>query len=888
MQDSQLSGTTRGGLSLHERAHDDRHQLLGYFSVEGAAGLALARRHAELMDALISAALVAALDAVDPKRRRPSFALAATGAFGRARLAWMSQLEVRFISGSPAKIRPIAEAMADLLRTAGISLAYQVATVSEAVQAAAVDAAVATRLLDLRLISGDASLVTQLRERADAEIFSGAQLASFLERLATDARTRHERFGGSVQLLEPEIKLGLGGLRDLDSARWAALARWRTSDPQALVQLGVISARDAENLAAASDFLWMLRNRIHLRMGSRSDRLSFKQQEGLAVAMADASVETLMSEYYRHARNIAHLSELILSRATQASESSAPARDLGGGLCATEHAIGLLEPQRLRAEPALALRLYTAALEHQLGVLESSRNVIAEQACLPEWAAALRQSHEANADFVRLVSNPRRSAFRSGSILSELHDVGLLLAMIPEFGPLVGRVHHDAYHVYTVDAYALAGVDRLRALLRGELAERHPLASRLAAEVTRPHVLFLASLLRDIGKACGREGHPLRGAALAHDILQRLGFTPADNASTCQLIREQLSMYFAAVRRDLEDPATIAEFTREGQSPESIRDLYLLTVIGVATISPSSLTKWRAGMLDALYLAADAELRAQDGARRPAQLAQLRKQLKSQWRDQSDAAALDEFIDGMPERYVLTSSAAEIIGHARVAQRLAARTISAGIVPSRAADVTELCVVTEINADPSLCVVSHDRPGLLAAITAAITAARLEIRTAQIYSRYLPNGSVQAVDLFWVRSARGPGSVTEALPKIELDLEQLITGRLAPARLFEHDSLGPYKPYQAAEVIIDQHASSRHTVIELMADDRPGLLFSVAQAFHELGVSVAAAKVQTESGRVSDTFYVNEFDGTKLDSETRIREVRTRILAVLSESARSR
>jgi [protein-PII] uridylyltransferase len=370
---------------------------------------------------------------------------------------------------------------------------------------------------------------------------------------------------------------------------------------------------------------------------------------------------------------------------------------------------------------------------------------------------------------------------------------------------------------------------------------------------------------------------------MAHDILARLGFDRDDNAATCQLIRHQIKMYLAAVRRDLEDPATIAEFTGAGeQTRESLRDLYLLTVVGVATISPSSLTNWKAGMLDALYHAADAELRGTDMARNPAQLTKLRQQLKSQWEDQNDARALDEFLDSMPERYVLTSSPAEIVGHARVAQRLAHRVISAGLVPSRHPDVTELCVVTETNGDPGLCVVSDDRPGLLASITAAITAAGLEIHSAQIHSRFLPNGCVQAVDLFWVRSARGADGVSELVPKIEVDLEQLISGRLAPRELLKRNTFEPSTKHTMTEVIVDRLASARHTVIEVLTDDRPGLLFTVAQAFHELGVSVAIAKIDTEGGRASDVFYVNEFDGTRLGSEARVREVRERILEDLT------
>jgi [protein-PII] uridylyltransferase len=180
-----------------------------------------------------------------------------------------------------------------------------------------------------------------------------------------------------------------------------------------------------------------------------------------------------------------------------------------------------------------------------------------------------------------------------------------------------------------------------------------------------------------------------------------------------------------------------------------------------------------------------------------------------------------------------------------------------------------------------LCVVSHDQPGLLASITAAITAAGLEIHAAQIHSRFLPNGSVQAVDLFWVRSARGPSGVADVFPRLESDLEQVITGRVAAADLLKRDTLAPPRAHVSVDVQIDRQRAARHTVIELSAEDRAGLLFTVAQTLHELGVSVAIAKIHTEHGRAADVFYVNEFDGTKLSAGERTRAVRERLLEVL-------
>jgi [protein-PII] uridylyltransferase len=459
-----------------------------------------------------------------------------------------------------------------------------------------------------------------------------------------------------------------------------------------------------------------------------------------------------------------------------------------------------------------------------------------------------------------------------------------LLAMIPEFAPVVGRVHHDLYHVYTVDVHSVAAVDRLRALLRGELAEEHSLAHRLAGEVDRPHVLCLATLLHDVGKAIGGSGHARRGSDMARVILARMGFSPEDNEAACQLVSKHLKLYLSAVRRDLEDPSTLAEFVRDVQGRAGLRDLYLLTVVDLSTTSPTSMTKWKAGMLDALFHASDAQL-CGTSRTEPGWLARIRAQIKDHWASQNDAAFLNEFIDTMPERYLLSNSAAEITAHARVAQRLAGNPVSAALVPSRHADVAELCVVTAAGPAAGLCVVTDDRPGLLAAIAAVITAGRLEIHAAQIHSRVLANGSVQAVDLFWVRSPDGAEGARDALPKLQRDLEQVVTGRIAPKELLKRKTVSRWSdrplPMVPTEVVIDHDASAEHSVIEVLTKDRPGLLFMLAQELHELGVSIGVAKISTEGSRVSDVFYVTEFDGRKLEAGARTRTVREGLLKLL-------
>jgi [protein-PII] uridylyltransferase len=469
--------------------------------------------------------------------------------------------------------------------------------------------------------------------------------------------------------------------------------------------------------------------------------------------------------------------------------------------------------------------------------------------------------------------------------------VGLLTAMIPEFLPVVGRVHHDVYHVYTVDVHSVAAVDRLRALVRGDLTEENPLACRLAAEVARPEMLFLATLLHDVGKAIGGKDHSRRGAHMAEVILDRLGLSVDDVREGCHLILQHLSMYRIAAHRDLEDPATIAEFLRTVHGREGLCDLYLLTVADLSTTSPTSMTKWKSRMLDELYLAADAMLSGKDDSD-STRLEHVRGEVRRHYGAGLDRDFLEEYMGTMPDRYLLGNTPREIAAHAGVALRGRRSAVTAALVPSRHPDVAELCIVTgDRPPEPGLCVVTEDRPGLLAAITAAITGSGFEVYAAQIHSRKVPDGGVQAVDLFFIRNhASGGEGIEDALPKLQNDLRKAILGEIAPGELAKRRSSSRWSerpsPSIPTEVVIDNRASSGYTVVEVLTKDRPGILFALSEALHRIGVSIALAKINTEGTKVVDVFYVTTEAGEKLDPELAER-VRQSLLAAITPAAAS-
>ncbi|HTQ45106.1 MAG TPA: [protein-PII] uridylyltransferase [Polyangiaceae bacterium] len=859
------SGTLREAVEAHRAA---MAQKLG----AGEDGLLLGRANARFLEECFTEAFESATRSARLSSTK-GLALGAVGSFGRGAVAMRSDADVALVVDprevSTKQATAFNEALLYPLWDATLSVGHQVMSTAEAIALAQKDLPTATALLDLRPLAGERALPEDLVAQAGAGLFAERELGAFIDRLVDEAAGRHERFGGSVYLLEPDVKSGAGGLRDLDGVRWAARARYRVGDDTwgDLVRVGVLVAREAHEIASAEEFLWRVRNRLHARAGRKSDRLGFEEQEALALAMGYGddrarAAERLMQDYYLHARAITRARESLYERLRPPRRrGKAVASDLGGGVHVFDGQVTIAGTGELHGDPALALRLLSACVRLAAPVLPFARDAVARAAADPAWCERLRASPEAAAAFVELVCHVPETKTRRGSIVAELHDVGLLLAMVPEFLPVTGRVHHDVYHVYTVDVHSVAAVDRLRQLARGELAHEYPLASRLAAEIARPRPLFLATLLHDVGKgwpdASGsRKNHSKTGADLCERILPRLGLTPDEVDEARQLVLDHLLMYHVATRRDLDDPATIEEFCRNVKGREGLRDLYLLTVADLSTTSPTAMTSWKARMLDELYFAAEAHLAGHQPRADQARLERVRDLAVRAWPE--GEKELTAFLASMPERYLLANAPESIATHARVAAARGERSATVQRVPSRHPEAAELCVV------------AADRPGLLASIAAAITANRLEVLAAQVYSREAARGA-EAVDLFWVRDREGgTAGVEQAMSRLARDLEEVCAGRVRPEELLASRVGGtsPWRerpsPAVLTEVQVDGRASPRHTVVEVFAKDRPGLLYTVAHGLHELGLSIALSKINTEGTRVADVFYVNELDGSRV------------------------
>jgi [protein-PII] uridylyltransferase len=877
--------------SLRDALHRHRATLLARLEA-GIDGTEIGLANARFLNACFKLVFEeAARRAGLPK----GVALAAVGSFGRGAVALRSDADVVLVTDPGAvtakQAAAIAEGLLYPLWDAGLAVGHQVLSDTDAVSLAEKDLATATALLDMRHLAGDEAQLLRLIARSNEGLFGEDALGAFFDRLEAEASARHQRFGDSVYLLEPDVKSGAGGLRDLDGARWAARARYRVGQDRGvghlgvwgeLTRLGVVVAREAKEIAEAEEFLWRVRNRLHARADRKADRLGFAEQEALARSMGYGddraqSAERLMQAFYMHARRIAVARASLLERMRpRRRRGVAPQRvDLGSGLLLFDGQVTVHGHIELERDPALALRAFAACVHRQAAMLPFARDAIAHAAADATWSERLRADPEAAKTFVDLLCTAQENRTQRGSILGDLHDVGLLLAMVPEFLPVTGRVHHDVYHVYTVDVHSIRAVDRLRELARGALASQFPLASRLAAEVARPRPLFLAALLHDIGKGWpdrtgSLKNHSQAGAELCDQILPRLGVTGEEAEEARQLVLHHLLMYHVATRRDLEDRTTIEEFCKNLRGHEGLRNLYLLTIADVSTTSPTALTSWKAAMLDELYFASETRLAGQRPGVDEDRVARVCAAVRSVWSGSPDS--LDALLRSLPERYLIANGPAAIAEHARAVVERKGRPAHVALVPSRHPLAAELCIVAD------------DRPGLLASIAAAITASRLEVLTAEVYSH--PVGAErEALDLFWVRDRDGrTEGVAAALPALARDLEAVCSGRVSPAHLLRSRatsaSLWSQRPSPAVptEILFDNRGSPRLTIVEVYAKDRPGLLYTLARALHELGLTIKVSKINTEGNRVADVFYVCEEDGSQVAPGPRRQEIRDALL----------
>jgi [protein-PII] uridylyltransferase len=804
-------------------------------------------------------------------------ALVAVGGYGRGELAPHSDVDLLFLL--PYKLTPHGEQVVEYvlyhLWDLGLKVGHATRSVDDCIRQAKADMTIRTNLLEARYLCGDQELYQELRRRYAKEVVAGTGRA-FVEAKLAERDERHRRMGVSRYVLEPNIKEGKGGLRDLHALFWIAKYLYEADDVATLVERGVFTASEAATFDKAEAFLWSVRVGLHDLAGRPEERLSFDLQPELAQRLGytdhagTRGVERLMKHYFLTAKNVGDLTRIFCAALEAENRKSVFRlpdfrifRQEIEGFRVDGGRLALAAGQALAERPLDMLRLFEVAQRHGLDIHPASLRLITQNLRLVD--RDLRADPEANRLFLEMLTSPKDP---EGG-LRRLSEAGVFGRFIPDFGRVVAQMQYDMYHHYTVDEHTLFAIGILHRIEKGELADEAPIASRVVHQVLSRRVLYLAVMLHDIAKGRGGD-HSELGAEVAQRLCPRLGLSAEETETVEWLVRYHLLMSKTAFQRDMDDPQTVADFTALVQSPERLRLLLVLTVADIRAVGPKTWNGWKAQLLRDLYHRAEEQLSGglvSEGrdSRAAAASAALRAEL-TDW----NAEDIDTHLARGVASYWLSFDTASLVRHARLVRTAEAREqdLSLETLVDRWRAVTEVTIYTP------------DRHGLFSLLAGAIAAAAGNIVDARIFT--LTNG--MALDTFWVQDAEGgPFERPDRLARLSVIVEQTLGGRPLPdldERFQAYKSRFDVFPV-VPRVLIDNNASATHTVIEVNGRDRPGLLYRLTSALTELKLQISSAKISTFGQRAVDVFYVKDLYGLKIAADPRRKAIRARLLEAL-------
>lgn len=778
-------------------------------------------------------------------------ALVALGGYGRQCLCPRSDVDLMVLHGERRsdRVRRIAERMFYPFWDAGLPLGHAVRTVRECVGAFSERLDAATALLDARLVWGDEQLVDDLRRNLDRALRQ--DLADFLERLRDARAVRLTDHGSCAQVLEPHLKEGTGGLRDIHTIGWVRRSIEDRSTKRESSAL--LPPREAQAVEEAEEFLVRLRSAMHLETGKRSDRLFFEHQPGIAETFGfepsaglDAS-DALMRGLFRHARQVEHVTDAVLDRASFRF----------GGL-----PTGHVKSVRL-STPEDVMRAFADAAGDGISLHTGSEDAIeeADPGAAPfRWTDGIRRS------FLDLLA-----AGGGGERALEAMDrKGLLSRFLPEWEAVRCRPQRDPYHQYSVDVHLMRTVSETARLLSGEGGE-DAVIDQAAAEVSDRDAMLLGAFLHDIGKT-GEGPHVDVGVHIAGRVLDRIGVTPPTRDHVMFLVRHHLLLSDSETRRDLSDENLVLDVAAWVATPERLAMLYVLTAADAMATGPHAWTPWRQALVRELVGKVDHVLtRGEVGRDAAAHLERLIGALRGQLRNEGDRD-VDAYVNRLPRAYVLA-----------VPTETAARHFRMLALPIGAAELRTEARAGERNGTYDLTVVARDRPGMLAKIAGALALNGMNILSAHAFT----TEDGVALDLFVIEPLFEVELDEDRWRRFRSDLRKAMEGRISlDYRVREKRRHYPRpKVVPPTSVNIDNRVSDFFTVVEVSAPDRIGLLFDVARAFHELELDVHVAKVATLGTRVVDAFYVRDLFGTKVEDPDHIREIEQAVLARLMDEA---
>lgn len=826
--------------------------------------------YAWLTDCLVSSAVQAAEVFLHPNpnpTKGQRLSVLAVGGSGRGEMAPHSDVDLLFLT--PTKITAWAESVIEstlyTLWDLRLKVGHASRTVADCIRLGRDDYTIRTALLEQRYLIGDLDLASELRETLVRDLFS-TTAADFVEAKLEERAERHSAQGGQRYVLEPNVKEGKGGLRDLQSLFWIAKYVHNVRHVSDLVKIGVFTPDEYTTFDQAEEFLWAVRCHLHLVAKRANEQLTFDMQVEVASRMGfedkagRRGVEHFMQAYFRHATKVGELTRIFLTSLEAAHVKKEPRlvgmfkdsrrrRKVKAGYEIRLGRIDVADPAAFLENPVNILRIFQEGLRTGYLLHPDAMRLIS--ANLDLIGPELRASKEANRIFLDLLlkhDNPERA-------LRRMNELGVLGAFIPEFQHIVAMMQFNVYHSYTVDEHTIQVVSTLAQIERGELIEELPLSSSILEKGINRKVLYVALLLHDIGK--GRpEDHSVIGAQLARRITSQLRLTAREEETVWWLIRYHLLMSDIAQKRDLSDPRTVRDFAKLVKTTERLDLLTVLTVCDIRGVGPDTWNNWKAQLLRSLYRhTAEALETGLEALNRDKLAAESKAALRAALKDWPTKEVRREisrhygpYWQGMPSEV-----------HVKAAEML------------RDADQDTLGIEIDLDIDRDVTRVVfalQEHPGIFSRLTGALALAGANTVDARTYTT--KDGYV--VSVFWVQDADGAPYAVDRMPRLRQLIGKTLKGEVVAASALQSRDKMRKRDSQfrfPTSISFDNEGSDIFTIIEVDTRDRPGLLFDITRTLANANIYVSSAQIATYGAQAVDSFYVKDMFGLKLHSKAK-------------------
>ncbi|MGB3797510.1 MAG: [protein-PII] uridylyltransferase [Alteraurantiacibacter sp.] len=868
---------------LREALDTGRAELARRLEEKPGAGHESANGHAFLHDQLIRIVHDHVIDDVYPVGNRSKgerLALLAVGGYGRGEMSPHSDIDIAFVTpDKPTSwCEQVIEAILYYLWDLSLTVGHSSRSLNEVTRMAREDVTIRTALLEARFLWGDQDVYDAASTRFWAEVVPGTENRFVSEKLA-ERDARHKRMGDSRYVVEPNVKDGKGGLRDLQTLYWIGKYNYRVRSARELVDKGLFTQKEYRSFRRAERFLLAVRAHLHTIANRGEDRLTFDLQREVARRMnyADrpgkSSVERFMQFYFLQAKHVGHLTGVFLShieeetqersRISEFFSSFKPAKAIegypvdGGKIAAPSDDWFAQDPVRL-------IEVFTIAEREGLEIHPSTMRIARRDAGLID--AKVRKDKRANELFVELLSGRKDPE----TVLRWLNEAGVFGRFVPDFGKVNAQMQFDMYHHYTVDEHTIRAIGLLNEIERGELAEDHPLATKMMPLIKNRRVLYLSVLLHDIAKGRGGD-HSVLGAEVARRVCPRLGLDEQETELVAWLVRYHLLMSATAFKRDLSDPKTITDFVAEAQNLERLRLLTMLTIVDIRAVGPGIWNSWKRQLITDLYDNAVERLRLGHKAHGREHKVAAKKEVVTQML--GDLGHLVEKLDDRFDDAYWIAEPEDVIAinlpHYEAA-RAAKHSLSIHAQYYKALGATLVTVI------------GNDHPGLFFRIAGAINLAGGNIIDARIHT----NRMGKAVDNFLVLDPLGkPFKEDQQLDRLKKSIEDALANKIDMVPRLAKRPLKQSRAenfHVAPVVLFDNDASNRFTVIEVNATDRPALLNRLTRAMFEASLIINSAHTTQYGERAVDTFYVTDLLGDKIVTQDRLDKVEQALLDAIA------